>query len=443
MANDMENKGNIELIRELFAYAEKFRGSTFVIRISNEVIDHPQLSQHALDISLLHKANIRVVIVAGAQLRIDEVLDRFDLDTATVHGLRLATPQSIDLIKMAAFDCAQKIMTALSGHKITAVIGNWVRARSRGVRDGVDFQCAGEVDNINIEALTRSLEQGHIPIFPCIGHNESGDPFNLSSDEIAIKLASELNVSKLLIISAMDVLTKSQCQLSPGVGSLDDGRIFKIEAGAVKEFIKKNSHLEIRDMLEMAAKACQIGVERVQIMDGRNSGEILREIFSSLGSGTMIYNNEYEHLRAMVNSDIDAVLEIMAPLASEGILLRRSRKDMEEDIKDYIVYDTDGVVHGCAALHSLGNGISEIAAVAVDPRFSQLGIGSRLISHLLEMALEKGHKKVVALSTRSVDWFLSQGFVMGSLADLPPERQKKYPIKRNSKIVVRNIDSKA
>ncbi|RKX73194.1 MAG: amino-acid N-acetyltransferase, partial [Spirochaetes bacterium] len=230
----------VDLIREVFAYTERFRGSTFVIRISNEIIDHPSFPQHARDLALLHNAGIRIVIVPGARKKIDEVLGRYEVEKHFVGDIRVSDPESMDLIKMAAFDVAHRVMTALSGHKITAVIGNWVRARSRGVLDGTDYGRTGLVDRVRVEAVVRSLEQGHVPIFPCVGHNDSGDPFNLSSDELAGTVAGSLNAKKLFLLSADPVMSTPDWQVPEGVDILEDGRIFRMTPAGVADFIKLN-----------------------------------------------------------------------------------------------------------------------------------------------------------------------------------------------------------
>jgi len=429
----------VDLIREVFAYTERFRGSIFVIRISNEIIDHPSFPQHAGDLALLHKAGIRIVIVPGARKKIDEVLGRYEVEKHFVDDIRISDPESMDLIKMAAFDVAHRVMTALSGHKITAVIGNWVRARSRGVVDGTDFGRTGIVDRIRVEAVARSLEQGHVPIFPCVGHNESGDPFNLSSDELAGTVAGSLNAKKLFLLSEDPVMSTPDWKVPQGVDILDDGRVFRMTPAAVTDFIRLNPDKPGRTALETAAAACREGIDRAHILDGRQTGVLLKEIFSNLGMGTMVFADAYERLRPMEASDVPGILEIMQPLIKEGVLVERSREDLESSQEDYWVYAMDGVVHGCAALHSRNERTAEIAGVAVDPRYAQLGIGAKLISRLTEKAAEDGFRQIFVLTTRTADWFLARGFKEGSVADLPVERRDGYNGQRNSRVLVRDL----
>ena len=89
---------------------------------------------------------------------------------------------------MAAFDVSSKVMTMLAESGAHAVMGNWVRARSIGVQGGIDFQSSGVVEKLQVDILKNVLADGLIPIFPNIGWNAKGKPYNLSSNELAFTL---------------------------------------------------------------------------------------------------------------------------------------------------------------------------------------------------------------------------------------------------------------
>jgi len=439
--NNSDIREQVELIREVFAYTERFKNSTFVIKIDNDIIDHADFPQHAQDIALLQKTGIRTIIVPGARKRIDEVLNQFGIETRFVGGMRICDAESISFVKMAAFDIAHRVMSALSGHGITAVIGNWARARSKGVVGGVDYDRAGSVDRINVEAVSRSLEHGHVPIFPCVGHSENGQPLNLCSDELAGTVARALHAQKLFFLTPHPVLQATDWELSEGVKSLDDGRLFGMSPEVLSVFLAANPDIPTRKALETAAIACRGGINRAHILDGRQGGVLLHECFSNLGVGTMVYADAYEHLRPMERADVPGVLEIMRPLIAEALLVSRGQENLLDRMHDYWVYDLDGVVHGCAALHPHDREYAEIAGVAVDPRFAQLGIGMKLVARLLEKARNEGYRRVFALTTQAADWFLVQGFKEGSVSDLPTESRGKYDEKRNSRVLIRDLAS--
>ena len=136
---------HVNVIREVFQYSLAFSGKTFVIQVDDAIVLHHDtstLSTFTRDLGLLHQAGIRIVLVAGASRRIDEILGRYGVNTESRDGVRISTPEAIPFVKMAAFDSANRIMTSLSGLGINAVIGNWVRARTLAsdIRLGTDVE---------------------------------------------------------------------------------------------------------------------------------------------------------------------------------------------------------------------------------------------------------------------------------------------------------------
>ncbi|MDA3959024.1 amino-acid N-acetyltransferase [Oceanispirochaeta sp.] len=427
---------HVDLIREVFSYNRRFKDSLFVIKIDSSIIDHNYFSVLVRDLSLLHQNGIRFVIIPGAHDRIDEILNQYKIPYKSVDGVRISSDEAIPFIKMAAFDVSNKVMTQLSGYDIPSVIGNWVKARALGVVNGIDFQCTGRVDKIKADAIETLLREGHIPIFPCIGWSANGDPYNISSDELAKIIAIELRASKLFFIGSDAVLNSENCNIPPEMPQSEEGRISKMSLSQAADLIKENPENNQMTKVRAALAACEGGVNRVHILDGRSDGAVLKEIFSNLGIGTMIYTNIYERIRNMKTKDISSVLILMKPFVEKGILVPRTRKDLEDKIDDFVVYSMDGIIHGCGALHRYSDDLGEIAALAVDQKFIHLKIGGKIVSYLLEHAEEQGLKKVLVLTTQTSDWFQTLGFEPAGISDLPEEKKAHYNMNRNSRILI-------
>ena len=133
-------KEQVEVIRQAFGYINQFKGCLFVIKIESTLIEHPVFPLLIRDVVLLHRMGINVILVPGARVRIDQVLHTYHIKCSSVAGVRVSPPDAIPLIKMAAFDVSNKIITMLAENGAHGVIGNWVRARGIGVRGGIDFQ---------------------------------------------------------------------------------------------------------------------------------------------------------------------------------------------------------------------------------------------------------------------------------------------------------------
>lgn len=423
-------------IRGVIRYLQKFKNATVVIYLDDKLFDSPLFSSHMKDIALLHEAGLKVVIVPGAKKRIDEVLGSASIKWSYKDNVRITDDSAIPLIKMAAFDVSNIVMTNLAANKVNAVIGNWVRSRGIGVLDGQDFGTAGEIDKLQVEAVEKILEDGFIPIFPCIGWNSNGHPYNISSLNLAQNIAIDLKADKLFFVMEDKEINSDSYNIPEGFALSETGDVPAMSIEEVGEFLKKNEDQTdiIYRLMKLAQEACQKGVTRVHILNGKLDGVMPCEIFSELGSGTMVYTSDYGGIRQMASGDVPRVLGVMRPFVEGGKLLPRSEEQLISQIDDYVVYEFDGGIRACAALHKYSDGQAEIAAVAVDENFKHMGIGEKMIRYLLEKASSQKAKSVFILTTQASDWFQGLGFKPDTVDSLPQERRAKWTPERNSKV---------
>lgn len=436
MLLDMDDvsRSQVDLIREAFYYQSRFDGTTMVFKIDFPVTEEPSFTFLMKDLALLAQTGIRIVIVPGAKQWIDSVLQEFDMPVEYSSGVRVTSDAALPFVKMAAFDVATRFVTELSASRVDAVIGNFVRARGLGVVDGLDFRRSGTVDRIQVEPLRRLLDLGMVPILPCIGWNAAGTAYNLPSDEIALAVCKALGAVKFFIVQADEGLRSSRFALPASIVRDEGGRVARLTPAEAKETLALNKGQDNLNELDLALRASKAGVERVHLVDGRAEGAVLRELFSNLGAGTMIYADEYECIRPMAADDADAVLRIMENLMASGILVRRTREDLLVKLDDYVVYDIDDSVHACGALHDWGEAQAEIAAIATDPAWSDQGLGRRIVRYLIERAAKRGFTRVFALTTRTHDWFESLGFTEVDADSLPERKRAIYDRKRKSRV---------
>jgi amino-acid N-acetyltransferase len=344
-------------------------------------------------------------------------------------------------------------MTALSANRCDSVIGNFVRARGLGVLDGYDMEYTGRAEKILVKPIGKILDSGMAAILPCIGWGPSGKPYNVPSDEIALQAAAALGAVKLFIVSAGKNLSalnlpELPAENSPNPHAGREGRIVRLTPKETEAILvlnmdtAKSANEDSADKglaeLRLALAASKAGVERVHIIDGREEGAVLRELFSNMGTGTMVYADEYEAIRSLETRDIPDLLRIMEPLMQQGILVRRTAEDIQEKKNDYRVFGIDGQAYACGALHRWGNE-GEIAAVAVNKAYADMGLGSRIVRFLVNLAAKEGMRRVFALTTQTQDWFESLGFIECSAETLPEERRKTVSPGRNSKVYALEI----
>jgi amino-acid N-acetyltransferase len=438
---DRQQQVRMDIIREAFLYQSRFDRATMVFKIDFDITEDRGFPYLMKDIAMLAKMGIRIVIVPGSTEYIDRVLLEHKIVSKYNGKDRITTEDAIPLVEMAAFHVATRYITALSASRVDAVIGNFVRARGRGVVNGIDMDHTGTVDKIFSTGLKRIVELGMVPVLPCIGWSPVGRPYNVPSDEIAISAACALGATKLFIVSRGNPLQKKSIVVPQNIEQTKEGRIIRINLHECENLLELNSEIrstgeskKCMSILNLALSASRLGVERVHIIDGCEEGAVLRELYSNLGSGTMLYADEYESIRVIRNSDIPDMLHIMEPLVEQDILVRRSAEDVQKKKDDYVVFVIDGSVHACAALHDWGEGQGEIAALAAEKAYSDMGLGRRLVYFLIEKARKQGLTRVFVLTTKTQDWFELLGFREAEVSSLPAQRRENYNKQRMSKV---------
>lgn len=430
----------LDIIRESLGYAQRFRGRLFVLHIELPVIENQFFPIFIKDIATLHQSGIRMILVPGTREKVNRTLEEYKVPQQSYQGLRITDEAALPFVEMVSFNIANKLMSALAGEGVRSVIGNWVRAKGRGIINGVDYKYTGVVERIDTQALTTIIDQAVIPIFPPIGWNANGKTYNVAADELSVAVSSQLTAEKLFFVGEGQALPTEDLALPKSLGVEPGERISRLTVQEARELVKLNPTGDERvRKVDLGRKACETGVERVHLVDGLQEGVILQEIFSNMGIGTMIHTSIFESIRPMQRSDVSEVLRVMEPYITQGILLPRDTRSLEDQYQDYVVYDMDGRVHGCAAMHQYSDNQGEIAGIAVDRGFAGLGIGKRLVLYLVEKAKERGLSRVFALTTQTADWFEKLGFRQGDLNEIARKKRTYYNSSRNSKIYVYDL----
>jgi amino-acid N-acetyltransferase len=429
---------NLDFIRESLGYAQRYKGATFVLSLESGVIDHHFFPTVLQDIALLSRAGVNIVLIPGIHERLEKTLAEYGVEQPVHGGERVIREEALPFVEMVSFDLCNRIMAGLAEEQLRSLIGTWVRAKGRGVIGGVDYRLTGTVERVESEPLRRILDEGFVPILPPLGWSSTGRTYSLSADELAVAAAIALEADKLLFIGRRGALGPREYELPESVVPAPGGHINRLTVRQAGELVSRNPEQgdQLLGRIEAGRFACTAGVSRVHIVDGTRDGVLLKEVFSNIGSGLMIHTNIFESIRPMERSDISDVLHIMEPFIQQQKLVPRDAQSLDQLYRDYVVYDVDGTLHGCAALHEYPDGQAEIAAVAVNRSFARLGIGKRLVEFLLERARSRGLRRVFALTTQAADWFERLGFHEGSLDEIPEKKRAAYDQRRNSRVLL-------
>ena len=186
--------------------------------------------------------------------------------------------------------------------------------------------------------------------------------------------------------------------------------------------------------------SCRHGVKRTHLIDENTDGSLLLELFTRDGYGTMVTNLFYEGSRPASIDDIGGILGLIEPLEAQGILVVRSREQIELEISCFQVIEKDGMVIACIACIPDGKEkVAEIACLAVHASYQGTGLGSQLLQIAEDLALKSCAAKLYTLTTQSSHWFIEHGFAESTNFELPAARRASYNPQRGSKILLKTI----
>ena len=428
----------LDSFRQATPYIYAHRGKTFVLYISDELLNGKNVSSLIHDLALIHTLGVKLVLVLGLRTFIDKKIGKKSSDFH--EDLRITDRSSIDMIKEVA-GCVRAniealfsiglINTPMSGMKLNVVSGNFVRAKPVGVRDGVDYQFTGEVRDIEANEIQQQLANDNIVLITPIGYSKTGDTFNLSGAHVAMHIACALQSEKLMLVLNKFKLPGNQEQSSNHYNVKE-----------ARELIKKlpKSKQQIKRYLNIAIHACLKNVKRVHLVDASKPGALLEELYTLDGVATLITAETYDEIRPANLDDVGGILELIQPLINNGALVTRSRKQLELEIDNFSVIERDGMVLSCGALHIFPNeNVAEIACLAVHPEYQSNGRGRKMLQHLEKESYEAGLNKLFVLTTQTAHWFREHGFKSTKIESLPMKKQALYNYQRSSKAYSKDI----
>ncbi|OIV45736.1 amino-acid N-acetyltransferase, partial [Sodalis sp. TME1] len=170
-----------------------------------------------------------------------------------------------------------------------------------------------------------------------------------------------------------------------------------------------------------AVKACRSGVRRCHLISYQEDGALVQELFSRDGIGTQIVMESAEQVRRATINDIGGILALIRPLEQQGILVRRSREQLEMEIDKFTIIERDNMTIACVAVH---------------PDYRSSSRGEMLLTRIAQQARRMGLKKLFVLTTRSIHWFQERGFTPAEVDILPNQKKALYNYQRRAKVLI-------
>ena len=430
----------VQWFRSSTPYINAFRDKTFVIYFGGEVIADRQFPELVHDLVLLHSLGVNLVLVHGARPQIETCLKQNKSEVKYINGLRITNDKALDCVISAAGRVRVEIEALLStglsntptqGARLRVVSGNFVTAQPVGIHDGIDYQHTGDVRKVNTGSINKQLAERNMILLSPLGYSPTGEIFNIHAEDLAYHVASELQAEKLIFLIDAKGITDSRNRLVREITTGDATTLL-----ATKHKMKDSTV----HCLENAIRACDAGVNRCHLVNRHTDGNLLIELFTRDGCGSLLSANKFENLRIATIADIGGILELIHPLEQQGMLVRRSRDYLETVIDHFRVMERDGMITACAALFPyMDKHMAELACLAVHPDYQSTGRGQEMLSAIENSARQLGISELFVLTTRASHWFAERGFNNGSIDKLPIKKRSLYNYQRNAKIFIKAI----
>ena len=283
-----------QVLSEALPYIQKFAGRTIVVKYGgNAMTDEDLKASFARDIVLMQAVGMRPIVVHGGGPQIGDLLERLNIESKFIDGMRVTTEETMDVVEMVLGGLVNKEIVSLlnlAGGRamgLTGKDGQFIRAKQLKIErkspelkapEIIDIGHVGQVESIDTRVLTMLTESDVIPVVAPIGVGADGESYNINADLVAGKLAEVLKAEKLMLLTNTAGVLDGQGQVVTGLVAdevrtlIDDGTI---SGGMLPK-------------VGCALSAVNAGVNSAHIVDGRVPHSVLLEIFTDQGVGTQI-----------------------------------------------------------------------------------------------------------------------------------------------------------
>ena len=286
MATAAEKAG---VLIEALPWLQRFHGATVVVKYGgNAMIDDDLKRAFAQDMVFLRLAGLRPVVVHGGGPQITAMLERVGLVGEFKGGLRVTTPETMDIVRMVLVGQVSRELVGLinaHGPYAVGISGEdaqlFTAERKQATVDGeaVDIGLVGEVASVNPDAVLDIVNAGRIPVVSTVAPDADGVVHNVNADTAAGALAAALDAEKLVVLTDVEGLYANW----PDRSSLID----RIRVDRLEELLPTLASGMIPKM-EACVRAVRGGTRRAHVIDGRIAHSVLLEVFTSRGIGTMV-----------------------------------------------------------------------------------------------------------------------------------------------------------
>ena len=267
-------------ISNINKYVEKYKNEVIVIKYGgNVLIDREVFNNFIVDIGILHKLGLSIIVVHGGGPRIKRELDKSNISSKFIKGLRVTDKKIINIVENVLIDFNKDIVNSL---KLQGSNATSIHTKEKNIisvkPEDEELGFVGIPEKINTDILNESIIKKEIPVIAPLGIGKDNQSYNINGDTAAGAIAKSLKSRRLLLMTNVEGVLDNEKKLISEISSKKVMELIKNETISGGMIPKINTCLD----------AVVNGVRGVVIMDGRKPHSILNEIFSDTGAGTLI-----------------------------------------------------------------------------------------------------------------------------------------------------------
>jgi acetylglutamate kinase len=281
--------GKASTLIEALPWLARFHGATVVVKYGGNAMENAEVQRaFAADLVFLRYVGLRPVVVHGGGPQISAMLKRLNIDSEFRGGLRVTTPESIDVVRMVLVGQVGRQLVGLINEHGPFAVGMsgedarlFTAERRTATVDGspVDVGLVGDVAAVNTEAVTDLIDAGRIPVISTVAPDADGVVHNLNADTAAGALAAALGAQKLIVLTDVQGFYHNYPDPATLVDHIGADEVERLLPGLESGMVPK---------MEACLRAVRGGVTAAHIVDGRVPHSVLLEIFTDEGFGTMV-----------------------------------------------------------------------------------------------------------------------------------------------------------
>ena len=278
-----------QVLANALPWLKRYHGETIVVKYGgNAMTDDTLKRAFAEDIAFLRFAGFKPVVVHGGGPQISAMLTKLGIKSEFRGGLRVTTPEAMDVVRMVLVGQVQRELVGLiNEHGPLAVglsgedAGLFTAKRTNTVVDGeeVDLGLVGEVAHVRPEAVLDLVAAGRIPVISSVAPDDKGSVHNVNADTAAAALAVALDAAKLLVLTDVEGLYRDWPDSDDVIGEISPESLAELMPTLASGMVPK---------MAACLKAVSNGVPRATVVDGREPHAVLVELFTADGVGTQV-----------------------------------------------------------------------------------------------------------------------------------------------------------